>query len=42
MQYLAGASLGPWTVSILRDVGKTGFKGPTSFPVVLWEGNLRG
>lgn len=42
MQYLAGASLGPWTVSILRDVGKTGFKDPTSFPVVLWEGNLRG
>lgn len=40
MQFLAGASLDPWT--ILRDLGKTGINSLTSFPVVLWEGNLIG
>lgn len=34
-EYLAGASLGPWTMSIVRDVGKTRVKYPASFPVVL-------
>lgn len=42
MQFLAEASSDPWTVSTLRDLGKTGVNSPTSFPVVLWEEKLRG
>lgn len=42
MQFLAGGSLGSWPITILRVLGNTGGNNPTSFPVVLWEGNLRG
>lgn len=35
MEYLAGASLGPWTTSILRDVGMTGVKGLIFVPMLL-------